>query len=93
MMQKNYTCPVCGYDQLSDEPFSESKGRPSYEICPSCAFHFGYDDDAQGYTYQQWRNEWIKKGMPWFSSGQNPPEGWNPAEQIKNLEKSIHQSN
>ena len=51
-----YQCPVCGYPDLEEEPRSK-EGGGSYEICPSCFFEFGYDDDDQGYTYEQWREK------------------------------------
>jgi hypothetical protein len=85
-MSNFYTCPVCGYDKLEDEPFSEEKGRPSFEYCPCCDFQFGYHDDAAGYSYEQWREKWVKAGMPWDPLTQTlPPEGWNPVEQLKGL--------
>ncbi|MCB1215194.1 MAG: hypothetical protein KDK66_06940 [Deltaproteobacteria bacterium] len=80
-----YTCPICGYPNLEENPRSEADG-PSYEICPCCAFEFGYDDDDQGYTYDQWREEWISAGMPWRGS-KEIPQNWDPKKQLENLKK------
>lgn len=41
-------CPVCGYDDLDEGPFTEG-GYPTYEICPCCGYEFGYDDEATGF--------------------------------------------
>jgi transcription elongation factor Elf1 len=78
---KNYQCPVCGYDELQESPRSESGGG-SYEICPSCGFQFGVTDDDEGVSYLDWREAWIKKGMPWNSKGITPPISWNPELQL-----------
>jgi hypothetical protein len=79
----NYTCPVCGYPGLYEPP--RRRGGGSYEICPSCGFQFGVDDDDRGFTYEEWRREWIDRGMPWTSVGTMPPTGWNPQEQLRSL--------
>ena len=81
-----FTCPVCGYDELHESPRSGSGGG-SYEICPSCGFQFGVSDDDEGYEYDTWRDRWIEKGMPWNSVGQPPPHGWDPRRQLDCLMK------
>src|SRR5207253_394180 len=81
-------CPVCGFPGLYEPP-RYSGG--SYEICPCCGIQFGYTDEAGGdidkrtSIYQQWREKWIKDGMVWSSRGRNPPSGWNPVAQLKNI--------
>jgi hypothetical protein len=88
-LKKNY-CPVCGYD-LGFPAWTDLS--PSDEICPSCGIQFGYEDAAGGdikrrsLIYQQWRIQWIQKGMPWNSLGIEPPNNWDPKEQLKNLNK------
>lgn len=93
-MNSNYYCPVCGF--FSEEfPVFEEDGNYSRsfgEICPSCSFEYGVTDDNDGYTYQQWREKWIKEGMKWgsilnskFPGIFKAPEGWNPIEQMKNI--------
>jgi hypothetical protein len=77
-----YECPVCGFPELDDPPRS-SDGSASFEICPSCYFQFGFDDDDQKFSYEQWRVAWIERGMPWRAVGTEPPTGWNPAEQLR----------
>ena len=75
-----YTCPVCGYGGLKEPPRGESGKCPSYEICPSCGFEFGYDDEDQGFTYDSFREDWIKQGWHWRH--ESPPEGWDPVKQM-----------
>jgi hypothetical protein len=73
MKQSNY-CPVCGYDALT-APAAD------YNICPCCGTEFGYHD--LGHTWAELRENWLWKGMPWFSHHTPPPNGWNPQEQLK----------
>ena len=85
-MADQFTCPVCGWPNLSERPRSSSSGGGSYEICPSCNFEFGYDDDDQGWTDEAWRHRWISQGMPWDQLGKRPPpEGWDPQKQLDDL--------
>ena len=79
-----YTCPVCGFPDLSEPPRSMSGGG-SYEICPSCGYQFGVSDDDRDITYEEWRKIWIANGMRWNSAGINPPKDWNPIEQLRRI--------
>jgi hypothetical protein len=79
-----YTCPVCGFPELNEIPRTEDAGG-SYEICPSCGFQFGVTDDDRGFGYEQWRDQWIRQGMPWDKGRTKPPLDWNPREQLRNL--------
>lgn len=79
-----HTCPVCGYPDLRDPPHGEDGGG-SYEICPSCGFQFGVDDEDRDISYENWREGWVAAGMPWRSDGIRPPRGWDPAKQLKGL--------
>ena len=79
-----YQCPVCGYPGLA-EPARSEAGHPSWEICPSCGFEFGYDDDDAGRSYADWRQEWIAQGMPWRIRSHRPPPGWDPRAQLQTL--------
>lgn len=71
-----HSCPVCQYPKLKEAPRSKSGGG-SYEICPSCGFQFGVDDDDKGLTFTAARTAWLKRGAPWSSSGQKAPKGWD----------------
>jgi len=85
MSKIHYVCPVCGYPGLEDPPRTPGCGG-SYEICPSCGFEYGYTDEDQGYSYEDWRIRWIQRGMPWDSDGIQPrPIGWDPAKQLADL--------
>jgi hypothetical protein len=79
-----HQCPVCGYPSLTDPPRSPAGGG-SYEICPSCGFEFGVTDDDLGYSYEQWRAEWIGRGTPWSATGREAPNNWDPVTQLASL--------
>jgi hypothetical protein len=80
-----FVCPVCGYRGLSEPP-RDGDGGSSDEICRSCGFQFGHSDDLEGFTYEQWRQRWIDRGMPWDSASIRPaPADWNPTAQLAAL--------
>lgn len=79
----SYICPVCGYPELSRDPESLT----SHEICLCCDFEFRVTDNDEGYTYEQWRDKWIKEGMIWDKGETEPPAGWDPEKQLENLKK------
>lgn len=68
-------CPVCGYDDLDEGPFTEG-GYPTYEICPCCGYEFGYDDEAAGFSYTAFREKWIAGGFRWFTE-EEQPNNWD----------------
>jgi hypothetical protein len=87
-LNRGTLCPVCGFD-LGFPPWNDDSS--SDEICPSCGIQFGYDDAAGGdetarqLIYEQWRKKWIEQGMPWSSIGINPPDGWDPVQQLQHI--------
>jgi hypothetical protein len=88
----NFVCPVCGYPYLMEIPWSEQE-LASYDICPSCGIEFGYDDDQYACGHpgtreelqEQWRDEWVKWGMRWFSRQVSPPPNWDPVKQLASI--------
>lgn len=78
-----HLCPVCGFPELK-EPHRSKSGGGSYEICPSCGYQFGVDDDDKGIPFASARQDWVAGGMRWRSS-KPPPRGWKPAEQLQAL--------
>lgn len=76
-MAAGYICPVCDYPHLSEPPRSEFGGG-SFEICPSCGFQFGVNDDDEGISYEAWRRRWEAAGMPWNSLALKQPASWKP---------------
>jgi hypothetical protein len=70
-----HTCLVCSYPKLKSPPHSPSGGG-SYEICPSCGYQYGVDDDDRGITPVEWRRTWIANGAQWSSQGIKPPTDW-----------------
>jgi hypothetical protein len=73
MSKKKYYCPVCFYPELSFPP-------ADYNICPSCGTEFGYDDVSK--SWDELRQEWVKRGAVWFSDKTPKPEGWDAAKQL-----------
>lgn len=82
-----HVCPVCGYPSLTEPPRSPSGGG-SYEICPSCGFQFGVDDDDRGQGYEDARKAWVAAGMPWSSKGIPTPKKWDAKRQLATLKSS-----
>ena len=76
-----FTCPVCGYDRLTEPPYSHKSGLGSYDICSSCGYEYGVTDDDEGITHEQWRQRWIDSGMKWWSP-LKPPADWDPIAQL-----------
>lgn len=79
-----YTCPICGYLGLFEPP-RDSRGHGSYENCACCGFEFGWTDEDQGFTDEQWRARWIAAGMPWDDGDSAPPRDWDPVAQLRNI--------
>jgi hypothetical protein len=79
-----YVCPVCGFPGLTEPPRTPDSGA-SYEICPSCGFQFGFDDESEGIDYATWRGRWVAEGRPWRSRNP-PPADWDPVAQLRALE-------
>jgi len=78
-----WVCPVCGYPGLAEPPYGED-GAGSYEICPSCGFEFGFDDDSEGTSPEQHRRAWLARGAPWFDP-EAKPDDWDLEAQLANL--------
>jgi len=83
-----FTCPVCGFPELNDPPWSDE--GPSQETCPSCGTRFGMDDRADGIDeardvlHEALRLGWITGGMAWQST-RPKPEAWDPVRQVDAL--------
>ena len=71
-----YTCPVCGYDELSRAP-------EDYAICPCCRTEFGASD--QFWSHAELRQDWIARGAQWGSGYLPEPCGWSAIEQLRNI--------
>jgi hypothetical protein len=82
----SFICPVCGFPGLKEEPHPKTGGA-SDEICPSCFFQFGFDDDDRGISYEDWRAQWVRDGMPWRGKALLVPRKWDPQKQLENLKK------
>jgi hypothetical protein len=121
MGEARYLCPVCGYDELREPPYEQygdpvpvgihgeplELGSPTHTICPSCSFHFGYDDDFQTLgipagllldelyaVFDRWREQWIANGMEfWSRSWRQPPAGWDPVSQLRRVGHNVASHN
>jgi NAD(P)-dependent dehydrogenase (short-subunit alcohol dehydrogenase family) len=76
----SHVCPVCGFPELTEPPRGLSGGG-SHEICPSCGFEHGVDDDDKGRSYTSARDAWKCAGMKWAAKGRPQPKAWKPEAQ------------
>ncbi len=76
----NNVCPVCGFPKLTEPPRSLTGGGSS-EICPSCGYQHGVDDDDKARSHAAARDEWKRGGMKWHSKSA-PPKNREPAEHL-----------
>jgi hypothetical protein len=83
MIKMKNICPVCGYDGLEELPYDHD-GNPSYEICDCCGFEFGFDDDSEGLSFEEYRKKWIEEGAKWFNPDMKP-KGWDIKRQLLNI--------
>lgn len=51
-----------------------------YNVCSSCGTQ--YDPDFDQDEILALRQRWIDNGCVWWSKYNDPPEGWNPVEQL-----------
>ena len=81
-----YRCPVCQEHSLGVKPYEswppppgptlappyvDLLGSASYEVCPSCGFEFGFDDNpgtGAGQSFEDYRREWEGQGRPRFDT-------------------------
>src|SRR2546427_2528543 len=75
-MRSRNTCPVCGYNRLSEPP-------EDWSICPCCFTQFGYDDATR--SHSELRRAWIVDGARWHSTATPRPKNWSASEQLKNI--------
>ena len=73
-----HTCLVCHYPKLKEPPRSPSGGG-SYEICPSCGYQYGVDDDDRQISHAQWLKKWQTAGCRWSSQSIKQPKDWKPS--------------
>ena len=75
-----YTCPICDYPDLDEEPYG------SFEICPRCYCEFGLDDGSFAKDSQE-RADWLAAlRLRWETDGrlwpQDPIRNPNLAKEI-----------
>ncbi|MDO7346588.1 hypothetical protein Q5O02_10695 [Bacillus stercoris] len=75
-MEKCYSCLICGYKGLIQNPLYKGEYQKTFDICPCCGFEFGYSEDHDvrlGFivtpdhlieaAFQLYRKQWIESGM------------------------------
>lgn len=76
-MPKLYTCLICGYKGLIQNPLNnDGEYQKTFEICLCCDFEYGYSEDHEvslGFivtpdylieaAIQLYRKQWIENGM------------------------------
>jgi transcription elongation factor Elf1 len=78
-----FKCPVCGFDGLMEPPYNDH-GNGSHEICPCCGFEYGFDDQSEGVTHEEYLAKWLQNGAQWFDPDQKPA-GWDLQTQLNTL--------
>ncbi|MFP4957785.1 hypothetical protein ACI43K_07425 [Bacillus subtilis] len=76
MVEKCYSCLICGYKGLIQNPLYKGEYQKTFDICPCCGFEFGYSEDHNvrlGFivtpdhlieaAFQLYRKQWIESGM------------------------------
>lgn len=79
----SYMCPVCGFVGLAQPPYNEAGGG-SFEICPCCGFEYGFDDQSEGRSFEDYRCSWLAAGAKWFNPDRRPAD-WHVEAQLANL--------
>jgi hypothetical protein len=45
----------------------------------------GGNEEQRPLIYRRWRDDWVRKGMPWRGGGEEAPVDWDPKEQLRIL--------
>lgn len=67
-MSGKFTCPVCDWPELEEDPET-----PSYEICPQCGVEFGYEPRE---AYPEIRRRWEEAGRPFWNDTHIQRDMW-----------------
>lgn len=60
-----------------------SDNDATFDICNCCGVEFGNEDSTMK-GVEEYREDWIRKGAPWFAPEQKP-KNWNLEEQLKKI--------
>ena|SRR5690242_7815117 len=97
-----FVCPCCGYPELEVPPYAnmglppwedhgsppyyQRYGKASYDVCPCCAYEFGYDDEPMhpenARSFAKYLADWTAGGCHWLGH-RVAPEGWSLEEQLR----------
>ena len=75
-------CHICGY-RLEHVCRTDEHTPPDFSICPCCGCEFGYED-ATRTAVERYRNDWTRKGCPWFDESQRPAD-WDREAQLSRV--------
>lgn len=82
--KKTFVCPVCGWPELANPPFREPLWSDQ-DDCPCCGFEMEVDSEIKGWSYENYRAQWILDGMPWWSPTSGPPRGLDKESQLASI--------
>ena len=82
-MDETYQCVVCGFDGLKLPPYDPATGLGNHVLCHCCLFEYGFTDDVEQFSVEEWRKRWVDAGLTW-GYGPKPP-AWNAEEQLASL--------
>lgn len=83
----SFPCPICG-NELGADPWKDN--YPTYDICACCGIEFGYEDsrptpEERKSRHAELRQDWMDRGMPWWSTITPAPIGWDAREQLDRI--------
>ena len=63
--------------EVTGPPYARFLGEPSYQVCPSCGYEFGLDDEPgggrAGTSFSEHREKWLgESGVPAALFGRLP---------------------
>ncbi len=82
--KKTFVCPICGWPGLANPPFREPLWSDQ-DDCPCCGFEMEVDSEIKGWSYENYRAQWILDGMPWWSPTSGPPRGLDKESQLASI--------
>lgn len=67
-------------------PYQDQFGPPSFEICSSCGFQFGFDDhpgaSGSATSFLEYRRRWVAGGCVWWGPEALRPPDWSAVDQL-----------
>lgn len=90
---EKYLCPSCGYKFPLSLYAEDGQFDSVDEICSACGYQYGYTDINSGYSFQEWRHQWIAQGMKFKHQIENQDPRWNPIAQLQTIGVELDSNN